>query len=314
MDRGISALLTQLLSEIFIINENDNHIQAAILTGSLCLENLIIKKQLFDEEKAPITLCHGSIGRIEFIFPWNNLGNEPIQIIIEDLFILCKPQYKRDTMEMKLKREHRRKRALISALDAFANSKPKSIESEKTKSNSTFQYFTRLVAERVLRSVLNNVEIRIQNIHVRYEDQISCGTEFSIGFTMESFILKSINEPQSFSTFGIFTSLFTSNTQPIYQRCTVDTISVYVNQLVPNPSHPALINFACLPFANKSSSEIVTSMKKAIPKRYQKFSEDVGSVPKHQYLIHPFHSTCDLEISLGTYDEMGNLVSNDIQV
>lgn len=314
MDRGISTLLSQLLSEIFVINDNENHIQSAILSGSLCLENLIMKKQLFDEEKAPITLCHGSIGKIEFLFPWNNLGNEPIQIIVENVFILCKPQYKRDTMEMKLKREHRRKRAMIHALDAFANSKLKSTESNKMKTSETFQYFTRLIAERVLRSVLNNVEIRIQNIHFRYEDQISCSTEFSVGFTLESFNLRSITESYVSSSFGMLFSLFSSNVQPIYQRCTIDTVSVYVNQLVINPTHPALVNVTSFPFAEKTSSEVIRLMEKTIPTRYLKLSEPGERVAKHQYLIHPFHTTCDIEISLGAYDESGSLLSHDIQV
>jgi hypothetical protein len=338
MDQAISLLLTQFFSEIFEINENESHIQTGLLNGSLCLENLTIKKHLFDDEKAPISLCHGSIGKIEIKFPWKNLGNEPIQLIVENVLILCKPQYKRDTMEMKLQREHRHKCALLSALDAYANAfaassisvSSSSSQQPKTK-NRTFQYLTRFLAEKMIRSILNNFEIQIKNVHFRYEDQISCAVnEFALGFTMEKFHLESIKQSSlssSSSSFGLLFSLFSgSNTQPIYQQCSVDSISVYFNQLettdsslssYPTTSYTRGVEVGSQSFVDKPSREIKQLMESAIPTRYRKSSNSGGNlVPhlKHEYLIHPFHTFCQIEIALGTYDENGTILTNDIQV
>jgi vacuolar protein sorting-associated protein 13A/C len=327
MDRGISLLLTQLLSEIFELAENENHIQTGILSGSLCLENLVIKKSLFDDEKAPITLSHGSIGKIQIRFPWSNLGNEPIQVLVENIFILCKPQYKRDSMEMKLRREHRRKRALLGTLtlsQATAKQKSTTESAEKSKSLPSFQYFTRFIAEKMIRSILSNLEIQVKNFHFRYEDQISCSSEFAIGFTLESFLLQSINQSAANSSFGILFSLFSaSNTKPIYQRCTIDSVSVYLNQMVANSSsstdtsaaNAGTTEIGFISFADKTTPEILMLMERSIPTKYRRAHEDVvlrGG--KHEYLIQPFHTSCEIEISLGTYDDSGNLLTNDIQV
>jgi hypothetical protein len=341
MDQALSLFLTQFFSEIFEINEHENHIQTGLLNGLLCLENLTIKKHLFDNEKAPITLCHGSIGKIEIKFPWKNLGNEPIQIILENVFILCKPQYKRDTMEMKLQREYRHKCAVLSALDAYATASTTVAETRtdmKTKTkNSTFQYFTRFFAEKILRSILNNFEIQIKNLHFRYEDQISCANEFTIGFTLEKFHLESMKQSSIISSFGLLFSLFSSsNTQPIYQRCSIDSFSVYMNQLTSPPSLTPIagssssstaaaeaasagmtgIGIGSYSFLDKPTREIVQLMARSIPTRYrnESSSESVVTHSKHDYLIHPFHTFCQIEISLGTYDDNGTLLTHDIQV
>jgi hypothetical protein len=321
MDRGISLLLTQFLSEIFELPDNEKHIQAGILSGSLCLENLVMKKSLFDDEKAPITLCHGSIGKILIRFPWSNLGNEPIQVVIENIFILCKPQYKRDSMEMKLRREHRRKRAMLGTLEAIgqATTKPPPTESEKSKSLPSLQYFTRFIAEKMIRSILNNLEIQVKNFHFRYEDQISCNSEFAIGLTLESFLLQSINQSSANSSFGILFSLFSAaNTKPIYQRCTIDSVSMYLNQMVVNSTSAAtaaISEIGFLPFAEKPTSEILKLMERSIPTKYRRSNTDVVlRGRKHEYLVQPFHTSCEIEISLGTYDQDGNLLTNDIQV
>ena len=337
MDHSISLFLTQILSEIFVLTENEKHIQAGILSGSLSLENLIIKKSLFDDEKFPITLCHGSIGKIFLRFPWSNLGNEPIQIILENIFVLCKPEYKRDSIEMKLRREHRRKRARLGTLDAMNSTTIKQQQSSSSSSTAaamdpkeksllkslpSLQYLTRYFIEKMISSLLKNIKIEIHNFHFRYEDQISCQNEVAIGFTFESFILQSINESLSNSSFGILYSLFSSgHTQPIYQRCTIDSVSMYLNQLIMNTTPIATASTVTSDigfhsFADKSTPEILLLMERSIPTKYRRSNADsvVSRGRKHEYLLQPFHTSCEIEICLGTYDEGGNLLTNDIQV
>lgn len=113
VERTLPLLFSQLLNELFEDNNIENNISFGLWNGQLILENLQLKKNIFDDEKAPISLSFGSISKIEIKIPWNNLNNETIKINIENIFILCKPKYTRDTMDMKLRREHRIKRTKL---------------------------------------------------------------------------------------------------------------------------------------------------------------------------------------------------------
>lgn len=351
LNQSIPLLLSQLLSDIIEINHNnnnnipDNNIQLGLWNGLLLLENIYLKKNLFENEKIPVSLSYGSIERIEIKIPWNNLGNEKIKIEIKNLFIICKPKYKRDTLEMKYKRELNRKRTLLNTLEILFNSKSNNnnnnnntnsnsnsnSNSSNSGSNNTLMSFSRYFIEKIIKSMLSNFEINIKNFHFRYEDHISCDNEFCFGMTMESFSLSSSPTSQSssssstssFGTLGMISSLLSStSTQPISLTCSIDSVSIYLNQLVPRNIPSLTTNLGSYSFIDKSPEEIYNLMLNSIPTNYSTSPSLSSSLsggglllkPKHQYLVKPFHTICNIDISFGTYDSNGNSISNNIQV
>ena len=233
---------------------------------------------------------------------------------------------------MKLKREHRIKRTILNTFEALLNSKQKNLydsnttdkssSSSSTTSSSTFLSISRFFMEKIIKSMLSNFEIQIKNFHFRYEDQISCDSEFCFGMTMESFTFQSspsTTSSSTSSTFGMISSLLSSSsTQPISLNCTIDSVSIYLNQLFSHNNNTlALTNLGSLTFTEKSSDEIMSLMFKTIPRHNETLNTTTGELffkPKHQYLIKPFHTICQVDISFGINDQNGNNVSNEIQV
>jgi hypothetical protein len=308
MDKGLSFLIAQVLGEL-VEGNPEEIVQVGLWKGYICLENVHLRKSLFDDEKAPVSLCHGSIGKIEIKIPWNNLGNEPVTVNIEDVFILLRPMYERDNMDMRLQRDHRVKRAKLAAAEMLSAS-PRPQKKNPSSSWGYFDYYSKYFIERIAKSVLSNINFTISNFHLRYEDHVSCSTEFCFGVTLEQFSLHSVRDEEemeelvsdragafSSGAFSLLNSLLPSaKGEPVQQACCMDSFAVYCNVLDQLSSDPSV-----QPFIGRSSTEMLHLMRSTIPTRRQRAAAVVDSSyrPRHDYILRPLHMSSSIDIHLG---------------
>ena len=60
-------------------------------SGNINLENVYIKKSVFQKFKLPLTLRLGRIGKLKISVPWRSLSTSPVEIVIEGVnIIICK--------------------------------------------------------------------------------------------------------------------------------------------------------------------------------------------------------------------------------
>lgn len=82
--------------------------------------------------------------------------------------------------------------------------------------------------DRLITKVVDNIQLTIKNIHIRYEDRISIGSDspFSLGFTLKELSVNTTNkEWQS----AFFDRLLAENKdKPIYKRLKVDNFAFYL--------------------------------------------------------------------------------------
>jgi hypothetical protein len=63
------------------------------------LENLEVKKSLFDSYPFPISLHYGKVGRIFLQIPFMKIFSQPLKIEISDVFMIVKPKVMEDWKE-----------------------------------------------------------------------------------------------------------------------------------------------------------------------------------------------------------------------
>ena len=112
-------ILNRLLSEFIEEGCFDDNVQVAVWSGYVVLENLVLKKNFFDYLKVPLTLSHGTIGKLELRIPWSNLGREPVVIVIDQVFLLVEPKYEWDATAHGM-RQQAIKQAKLAAAEMLA--------------------------------------------------------------------------------------------------------------------------------------------------------------------------------------------------
>lgn len=108
----------------------------------------------------------GHLGHLTLNIPWANLTSKPAEIIIEDLYLLAIP-----AAESKVDLEEDEVRAQAAKQERLKNAEV--LRASGKDLNGDEDQRSQGVFESLIGKIVNNVQITIKNIHVRYEDKLS---------------------------------------------------------------------------------------------------------------------------------------------
>ena len=116
------------------------------------------------------------------------MKNAPAVISIEGLYLLASPkEFSKYDEQSELKRAQNTKQKRL-ALAEMLQTSDSSSEANNSSSNDTF-------TGRLIARLLNNLQIFIKSVHMRYEDNISNpSSPFSFGITLQSFEAETTND------------------------------------------------------------------------------------------------------------------------
>lgn len=139
------------------------------------LKNLQLKQSALKELDLPVQLVYGQLGKLVLKIPWKNLYSLPVEADVEDLYLLVAPnQAVKYDAEKQKKIELDTKKGELSKLD---EARKRELEKDKPKADKTF-------TEKLVAQIINNVQIRIRNVHIRYEDRSTSTIPFALGITV----------------------------------------------------------------------------------------------------------------------------------
>ena len=174
----VAGLLNRFLG-MYVKNFDAKQLNVGIWNGDVKLRNLELRKEALDQMHLPINVVEGHLGQLTMSIPWTNLRGKPVRINIEDVFLLAAPKQDEEyNEEEERKREHDVKMEKLENAELLKQRNPESSLEEQQKSQS----FT----ESMTTAIVDNLQIAIKNIHVRYEDAISTTDHpFALGLTIK---------------------------------------------------------------------------------------------------------------------------------
>eukprot|EP01031_Cornospumella_fuschlensis_P039411 gene39411-47974_t len=181
-EQGLSFILKKLLRDF--VEDGDNlheKVQVGVWSGLIVLENLVLKNSIFNLLEIPVALSYGYIGRLELHIPWSRLGYEPVTVVLDKIYILVEPKYEWHSGAQE-RREQAMKQAKLAAAELFAN--------QRLQDSGSGGGYTGLAKNWFLGALLSKIvdkfQVTIRELHIRYEDKMSCPTEFCVGVSFES--------------------------------------------------------------------------------------------------------------------------------
>jgi len=182
----VANLINRFLGS-YIENFDPKQLNIGIWSGDVKLRNLRLKKESLDEFKLPIDVKFGHLGELTLQIPWSNLKSKPVRIIIEDLYVLASPIILQDYDEEEdKKRQQALKESKLKDLEAILEAKGE--ELGRDLADETF-------AESLVKKIVDNLQVTIKKIHLRYEDQ-SVLTEkpYTLGLSLDELSAVSTDE------------------------------------------------------------------------------------------------------------------------
>ncbi|EFC49928.1 vacuolar associated sorting protein [Naegleria gruberi] len=221
MFEGIaSSIIVKLLGD-YIENLDSKSLKIAVWSGSVNLTNLTLKASALDTFDLPISVVQGCVGSIDASIPWQSLSSSPVIAKVSDVFLVVQPK-KCD----KYDEQSEKARALLAKQRSLQNhelwkEQQEAVDDIKQDKKTDDKQGDTFVS-RMTETILNNLQVEISNVHIRYEDGSNPKNRIVFGITMEKLSLKSCNEN--------WEEVFIKTVQAaFYKKMLLQNLSFYMN-------------------------------------------------------------------------------------
>uniref|UniRef100_A0A7N8X286 Vacuolar protein sorting 13 homolog A n=1 Tax=Mastacembelus armatus TaxID=205130 RepID=A0A7N8X286_9TELE len=157
----------------YVVNLDSSQLKLGIWGGDAVLTNLEIKENALSQLDIPFKVRAGHIGETVVTIPWKNLYTQSVEATLDGVYLLIVPtasiKYDAEKEEKQLQEARQRE------LQRIEETKLKAAEQE----NPTLEKQDTFV-EKLVTQVIKNLQVKISNIHVRYEDDVSTQTDMDL--------------------------------------------------------------------------------------------------------------------------------------
>ncbi|XP_063782573.1 intermembrane lipid transfer protein VPS13C isoform X2 [Pseudophryne corroboree] len=215
LESVVADLLNRFLGD-YVENLDRSQLKLGIWGGNVSLENLRIRENALSELDVPFKVKAGQIDNLTLKIPWKNLYGEAVVATLEGLYLLVVPgasiKYDAEKEERNLQEAKQRE------LQRIDEAMQKAAEKDKPKEEKKDTFLEKLAAQ-----VIKNLQVKITNIHIRYEDEITdVDVPVSVGVTLAELSLQTSNE-------SWMPCILNEAAKIIYKLVRLDSFSTYWN-------------------------------------------------------------------------------------
>ncbi|KAF8846387.1 vacuolar protein sorting-associated protein 13 [Paxillus ammoniavirescens] len=211
----LNVLFNRVLAP-YIENLDMNQVNYGIGQGQLTLRNLRLKRGALDKFSLPVDVLEGHLGTFTLSLHWMNLGNRPVEVLIEDVYLLVVP-----SPQIDIDPEEEERRAQATKQERLENAELLHMRGEAEVSAVDASPQSQGLWASLTAKIINNLQVTVKNIHVRYEDKISVpGHPFAAGITLAGFTARSVNEKWE-------TAFIESTAGAIHKLANLQSLAIY---------------------------------------------------------------------------------------
>ncbi|CAJ1068435.1 vacuolar protein sorting-associated protein 13A isoform X2 [Xyrichtys novacula] len=200
----------------YVVNLDSSQLKLGIWGGDAVLLNLEIKENALSQLDIPFKVRAGHIGRLELKIPWKNLYTQSVEATLDGVYLLIVPtasiKYDAEKEEKQLQEARQRE------LQRIEETKLKAAEQENPGLEKQDTFVEKLVTQ-----VIKNLQVKISNIHVRYEDDVTNpNCPLSFGVSLKNLSLQTADNNWN-------PSLLDENSRLFFKLVQLDNLFAYWN-------------------------------------------------------------------------------------
>lgn len=183
----------------YVLGLSKEALKVFVWQGDVELTNMQLKPEALNALKLPIKVKAGFLGSVKLKIPWSRLGQEPVVVELDRIFILAEPATNVEGGESDSVQEAKNRRVREQE-QKLVNTRAE--DRKKSEEASNTSWLGSLIC-----TVIANLKLSITNIHIRYEDEVSnAGHPFAAGLTLAKLAAVAVDEDgkETFVTGGAF--------------------------------------------------------------------------------------------------------------
>ena len=211
----MSSLLNDYLGS-FIEGLDPSQLRLNVWSGKVHLKSLSIKPTALDGLHLPVRVLSGRVSSLRLEANWRALTSQPVKVELEGVDLLLGPRTAPASPSTDGDEEEKSFQSKLRSLSAVEEFRLHAEAEAASTESSTTSYMKRLTA-----TVINNVQISIKEIHLRYVSEEG-GQRRVIGVGLE--------ELSAFTTNEQWKREFTTGGQLGYRLVQLNNLFVYCNE------------------------------------------------------------------------------------
>ncbi|XP_045418559.1 vacuolar protein sorting-associated protein 13A isoform X3 [Lemur catta] len=172
----------------YVVGLDRSQLSLDIWKGVVVLKNLQIKENALSQLDVPFKVKVGHIGNLNLIIPWKNLYTQPVEAVLEEIYLLIVPssRIKYDPV----KEEKQLMEAKQQELKRIEEAKQKVVDQEQDRQEKQDTF-----AEKLVTQIIKNLQVKISSIHIRYEDDITNRDKpLSFGISLQNLSMQTTDQ------------------------------------------------------------------------------------------------------------------------
>ena len=167
LENYIANLLDSYIGQ-YCKDLNRKQLNVSIFKGDMVLENLELKSTALENLNLPVVVHRGVIGKLKLTIPWSKLQSKPVVCDVCDVVLLlkpCKAEPWDEADEQRLRNEWKQRKLLEFEKERERRAQMQEGPGHEKKKDG--------LLSKVQSAIINNFQIKIHNVHVRYEDAVT---------------------------------------------------------------------------------------------------------------------------------------------
>lgn len=208
MNAAIANLLNKLLG-VWIEDLNREQLNLSIFSGTIRLDKVRLKPDFLNILGLPFELANGTVDTIRIKIPWATWYSSPLEISIFNVSILLVPTSVSQWSSQK-------ETEIIVKLQQYYLEHFEIMNPDCVADNNEEGYIGILTGK-----ILENLQVTVENLYVRYEDPFSSSEPFSLGMHLKN--------ARVFSCNNLWENEFRNDTSVCYKLCQCEEFSMFLD-------------------------------------------------------------------------------------
>ncbi|XP_077244890.1 pleckstrin homology (PH) domain-containing protein [Tasmannia lanceolata] len=182
LEDQVAFLLQKYLGN-YVRGLSKEALSISVWRGDVELTNMQLKPEALNALKLPVKVKAGFLGSVKIKVPWSRLGQEPVLVYLDRIFVLVEPATKVEGCSEDTVQEAKKIRVREMEM--------KLLESRhELKSEMNTSWLGSLI-----NTIIGNLKLSVTNIHIRYEDlESNPGHPFAAGVTLAKLSAATVDE------------------------------------------------------------------------------------------------------------------------
>jgi len=145
----------------FIDGIDKNNLKIGIWSGDIVIQNIAVKPEVLAMLDLPFRMRYSFVGKLSVSVPWKSLGSKPVEVFLEDVFIIVEPVNQEAWKAVDYNSVTKR----IELMDSFVQSYLNKLAEKQAQENKDTKKSDKSMINRITERVIDNIQVTSLSVY-----------------------------------------------------------------------------------------------------------------------------------------------------